>query len=163
MAVVAGRFLGQLLGSAHLVEALCGAKAGKSVTVGHKLVRRFLVKGTALALPIGPMGSAHLRALIPLKPKPTEGLQNRGFAFRRGARLVRVFNAQEELPPLAASKGHVEQGNVGSANVGIPRGARRNAGTDGHGHSWLGEISAAHHSAAPRPRFNLPTPESPAA
>ena len=157
VAVVARRFLGELLGSADLIKALGGAEAGKGMAVGHQLLRCGLVQIAPLALPVGPVGAADLRALIPVQPQPAEGLENCRLAFCRGTGLIRIFDAQHELTALASRKGHVEKGNVGGADVRIPRGARRNAGTDGHGHSQ------ARHVQKPRmiARLRRPFPRNP--
>jgi hypothetical protein len=53
-----------------------------------------------LALPIGAIGASDVRALIPLEAHPMKTLQNRGFRFFGGTRLVRVLDAKYELTTL---------------------------------------------------------------
>src|SRR5690606_4460578 len=136
MTVVARGFLaGHLLG-ADRIQALGGAEAREGVALGDQLVRVFLVDRAPLALPIRTVRTADIRALVPLDTQPAQRVIDLLLGFAGRTHLIGVLDTQNELTAMLTGKAEVEQGDVGSADVRIAGGRRRNAGTNGgHGDS----------------------------
>jgi hypothetical protein len=62
--------------------------------------------------------------LIPVQAEPCHGIKNRPRGLLCGAKLVSVFDAQNESPPLVSGKKPVKKGRPGPANVQITCGRR---------------------------------------
>jgi len=134
--VIARGFLACLLLGTHLIETFSGAEAGEGMTFGNQLIRILLVDVAPLALPIRTVRPAHIRPLVPFDTQPAQGIEYLLLGLARRAQLVGIFDTQDELAAVLASKAQVEQGNVGSANMRIAGGRWRDTGTDGgHGDS----------------------------
>ncbi|MCY1279971.1 hypothetical protein D9M71_54020 [compost metagenome] len=136
VAVVARGFLALGLLGAQLVEAFGGAETGEGVALVHQFLGILLVDLATLALAIGTMRAADIRAFVPLDAEPAQGIEDLLLGLAGGAQLVGVFDAQDELTAVLARETQVEQGNVGSAHVRVAGGRRRDSGTDG-GHGLL--------------------------
>ena len=122
----------------------------------NQLVGVFLVEPAALGLAVRAVRTTHIRTFIPLNAKPAQGIEDLLFGLAAGAQLVGVFNAQDELAAMLAGKHHVEQGDIGRANVGITGGRRRDAGTNNLGHVGVpesGERNEVGHSSKNRVHF----------
>jgi hypothetical protein len=130
-----------LLG-AHLVEFFSGAETWERMTHVHQLLGVLLVDVAALALAIRTVRAADVRAFGPGNAQPAQGIENLLFRLAGGAQLVGVFDPQDELTAVLLGKAVVEQGDVGSADVGIPSRRWRDARADGgHGRSRMGDIT----------------------
>src|SRR4030042_1954200 len=64
-----------------------------------------LINGQPFGLAVG--------AFVPMETQPAQGVQDLLDEFFLGALLVRVFDPQDESPPVAPGDEHVEQGGVG--------------------------------------------------
>jgi hypothetical protein len=82
-AVIFRRLAGGALGGAHLVEALGRAEAAEAVTVFNDLVDIGTVDVLALALAVGAVGSADVRAFRPGQAAPFQRVENLLFKLRR--------------------------------------------------------------------------------
>src|SRR5258708_22069228 len=90
----------------------------------------FTINGPTLALPIGTVRSADLRAFVPCEAEPVQTAENRGFGLRSASRRIRIFNAQNELATMLPGKAVVEQRNIRRAYVGITRRRRCYSSSD---------------------------------
>src|SRR5690606_22325897 len=85
-------------------------------------------------LAIGAVGAALVRALVPVQMQPFQRSQDVILGLAGTAHLVGVLDAQDELATVLAGKAQIEEGNVGSADVGVAGRRWRDARTDGgHG------------------------------
>ena len=148
MAIVAGSLprrplsrpqFGQPLGRAEAVEGMAGLQ---------QPIDMLAIERLALALPIGRMGAADIRPLVPLDAKPSQGIQNRPLRSRRAARRIRILDADDELPAPAFGQGPVEQSGIGRAQMGRAGGRGSDAGANGHGR----RIIAIATQGSPMPR-----------
>ncbi len=121
-----------LLLGAQLVQSLGGAEAAVGRAGCDQVGDLASVNVSALGLAIGAVGAAHVGPFVPGKPYPAQGAQDGRLGLRRGARAIRVFDAQDELPAMALGEHVVEQGDVGGPHVGIAGWRRRNAHAYGH-------------------------------
>ena len=64
------------------------------------------------------MLTPYIRTFIPFQPQPAQRIQDGLLRLRCAARLVGIFNTQQELAAVGAGKTQVKQGNIGSAYVG---------------------------------------------
>src|SRR5690606_28745728 len=113
-------------------QTLGSAEAAEGVALADQQLAVFTVDLAALALAVGAVGTANIRALVPIQPQPAQGVEDLLFRFGAGAHLVGVLDTQEELAAGLASDALVGQGDVGSAYVGVPGRRRRNPGAHGH-------------------------------
>src|SRR5690606_32074712 len=128
----------------------------------QQLLRILAVHGLAVALAVGAVGAAHVRAFVPLKAQPAQRFENLVLGILRGAGLVRVLDADDELPAMAARKGLVHQRHVGGADVRLAGGGWCDADADGHVTCWLPwrRVSSRFSRRWFCPRFSSP-PSSP--
>ena len=66
------------------------------------------------------MRPADVWALLPFDARPAQRLHQAPLVLVGGPRPVGVLYAQHQLASAAAGEGHVEQGDVGGADVGGP-------------------------------------------
>ncbi len=136
VAVIARGFLALGLLGTQLVQALGGAEAGEGMVLVHQLLGVLLVDLAALALAVGTMRAAHIRALVPLDAQPAQGVEYLLLGLAGGAQLVRILDAQDELATVLTGEAEIEEGDVGGTDVRVTGGRRRDAGADsGHGGS----------------------------
>lgn len=110
-AVVLEGFLSRLRRLAPLVELRRGAEASVG---GPRIEERLRV--TLMPLEIRPLMDD---LLIPVQPEPLEPLENRARAFLGAARLVGVFDAEEEDAAEMTSVEPVEEGGARASDVEI--------------------------------------------
>ena len=95
---------------------------GREGIVGAALVDELLcvprVDLDPFALPVGTAPPADVGALLPLDAGPAQRLHQAPLVLAGGPRPVGVLYAQHQLAAAAAGEGHVEQGDVGGADVG---------------------------------------------
>ena len=77
-----------------------------------------------LRLPIGTVGAANVRALVPLETEPAQILENAVFGLARRPLAVGIFDAQDERAVLAVGEQPVEERRAGIADVQVPGRAR---------------------------------------
>ncbi len=138
-AIVARGFATGLLLGAHLIEFFGGAEARERMAHVYQLLGVLLVDIAALALAIRAMRAADVRAFGPGDAQPAQGIEDLLFRLAGGTQLIGVFDPQDELTAVLLGKAVVEQGDVGSTDVGIPSRRWRDARADGgHGGSRMG-------------------------
>src|SRR5690606_13484662 len=103
------------------------------------------VDAEALALPVRAVRAADVGPLVPRDAEPAERVEDGPLALLGGARLVRVLDAQQELPAALLREGVVEQRDVARADVRVT-GRRRRDADDGRG----AHVSTPWQRAAPR-------------
>src|SRR5690554_7947636 len=116
--VARGLLVGHLLG-AQLIQTFGSAEAAEGVARADQQLAVYQVDLAALALAVGAMGTAKIRALVPMQPQPAQGVEDQLFRFGAGAHLVGVLDTQDELTAVLASEALIEQSNVGGAYVGV--------------------------------------------
>src|SRR5690606_258293 len=130
VAVVAGgEFLGHLART-HFLQAIGAAEAVEGVTFVQQLADFAGVQLAALALPVGPVGTADVRPFAPGQAQPVEGVEDVALGLGGAAGLVSVLDAQDELAPVLMREAAIEQRDVGGADVGISGGGWGDAGSD---------------------------------
>src|SRR6266508_5380795 len=87
-----------------------------------KLLQVTFVKFCALALQIWPKIAAHMRAFIPVQAEPLQPFVNCGRRFFDMARLVGVFDSQNELSAVMPRKEPVKKRRSRAAEVEIAGG-----------------------------------------
>ena len=129
MLVVFEGFPPGLGGLTALLQFLLGAKAPIGMARGDELLRIGQVQGLALALDIGTVIPADIRAFIPIHAHVLQGAvdQLRG-PFHKAA-LVRVLDAQQKLTPVLAGEQVSIQAAAQVADMHIPRGRGGETGT----------------------------------
>src|SRR5688572_15858212 len=101
------------------------AEAAIRVALGEELLRPLRVDREPLALPVGSMRPARVRALVPVEAEPPERLVDRALRLLGGALAVGVLDPEHEHAPVAPGIQVVEEGGAGSANMEISGRARR--------------------------------------
>ena len=119
------------LRAAHGVEPLAGAETAERVALRHEALGVLPVQRHPLALPVGSVVATDIRTLVPIDPGPAQRGDDGRLGLGAGPRLVRVLDAQDETPAMAAREGEIEERDVRGAHVRIARGRRRDAGADG--------------------------------
>ncbi len=76
-----------------------------------------------LRLEVRRVRSADLRALVPVETEPTEPVEDRLQGFRDIALLIRVVDAEQELPAVLAREQPIEQSGANAAYMQVARGA----------------------------------------
>ncbi len=92
--------LGQLLPFALLtnaLQALRGAETGVGMAVFDQLAGIFLIDGLAVALAVGTVRAAHVRAFIPVEAQPTQALLEFFLGAGHVTFLIGVLNAEDKL------------------------------------------------------------------
>mmetsp|Transcript_20287 Transcript_20287/g.35663 ORF Transcript_20287/g.35663 Transcript_20287/m.35663 type:complete len:221 (+) Transcript_20287:2430-3092(+) len=107
------------------LQLLLRAEAGVGRARVHQLPGVPLVDLPALALPVGPHLPGLVGPLVPVQLEPAQVRQHALLARARGARLVRVLDAQHELAPLVARCQVVEERGARAAHVQRARGRGR--------------------------------------
>src|SRR5690606_14922544 len=107
---------------AQLVEFFRSAVATEGMAACQQLLGVLAIGITALTLPVRGKRAADIRAFIPAQAKPAQRIEYRLLGFRRGALLVGVLDAQDELATVLARKAEVEQGDIGGAYVRVTGG-----------------------------------------
>mmetsp|Transcript_7884 Transcript_7884/g.19695 ORF Transcript_7884/g.19695 Transcript_7884/m.19695 type:complete len:603 (-) Transcript_7884:9-1817(-) len=150
LAAVDGRQLLLLRLLLHGVQLLVGAEAGVRVAGRHQLVGQLLVDVRALGLAVGAVRAAHVGALVPVQAQPLEVAHHGLLGRARGARSVRVLDAQHELAAVAFGVQVVEQRGARAAHVQVAGGGGRKAHAhlSARGLRGLGGGSGLSHSSA---------------
>ena len=117
-AVVAGLEAQRLLLFAHFVEFFGGRVAVVGAAVGEHLVDHFLVAGETIHLIDG--------AFVVVEVEPLHALKNHVHGFLRGANLVRVLDAKEELAAKVTGDGPAVDGRAGGPEMHHAGGTRSN-------------------------------------
>ncbi len=139
-AVIAWGFATRLLLGAHLVQLFGGAEARESMAHVDQLLGVLLVDLAALALAIRAVRATDVRAFRPGNAQPAQCIKNLLLRLTGRTQLIGVFDPQDEFTAVLLGKAVVEQGDVSSADVGIPSRRWRNARADGgHGRSRMGD------------------------
>src|SRR5205085_992118 len=86
----------------------------------------------ALRLIIGAIGAAHIRPFIPMQTEPAEAIEDWLQSFGDVALLVRIVDAQDELPTMPPGKEPVKERCAHAADMEIARWTGGEARTD-HG------------------------------
>ena len=133
LAVIAHGFACCALAGAHLLQPLRGAEAAKGMAALQEPLGMLPVDVLALALAVGGMGAALVRALVPVQAQPLEGVDDGGFGLLAAARLIRVLNAQQELAASLACMAEAEKRHIGGAQMRVASGRWGDSGPDGHG------------------------------
>ena len=121
-AVVAeGQLLLALL-RAQRLQPLGRAEAEVGGAARHQLVRVLPIDLGALALAVGTVGPADVRALVPGEAEPAQGLEDHPLAGGMAALAVGVLDAQEELAAQLAGEGVVERATYAVPTWGSPVG-----------------------------------------
>src|SRR5690606_25105081 len=102
-----------------------GAEAVKGMAYIHQLLSILLVDVLPLTLTVRTMGTTHVRAFIPFQPQPAQRFQDIFFRLTSTPYLIGIFNPQNKLAAMLAREAQIEQSNIGSTNVRIPGGRRR--------------------------------------
>ena len=84
---------------------------------GEQLIGDFL-------MPLESRALKH-RLLVPVEAEPGEAVEDDAGVLVRGAFLVGVFDAEQELAARVAGEEPVEEGGAGAADVEVARGRRR--------------------------------------
>ena len=117
-AVVAGLETEGLLLFAHFVEFFGRRVAVVGAAVGEHLVDHFLVAGETIHLIDG--------AFVVVEVEPLHALKNHVHGFLRGANLVRVLDAKEELAAKVTGDGPAVDGRAGGPEMHHAGGTRSN-------------------------------------
>lgn len=135
-AIVTRGFAASLLLGTHLLQLFGSAEAVESVAGVYQFLGVFGVDFATLALPVRAVRAADIRAFVPFDAKPAQGVEDLLLRLTRGAQLIGVFDAQDELTAVLLGKAVVEQGDVGSADMGVAgRRWRNTRAYGGHGES----------------------------
>ncbi|MNZ74188.1 hypothetical protein D3C78_926310 [compost metagenome] len=135
-AVIARGFATGLLLGAHLLQLFGGAEAVEGMAGVNQFLGVPGVDLATLALPVRAVRAADVRAFVPFDAEPAQGIEDLLFRLARGAQLVGVFDAQDELTAVLLGKAVVEQGDVGGADMGVAgRRWRDTRAYGGHGES----------------------------
>ena len=141
-AVVAWRLAGGALRLAHGVQALRGAVADVGVATVHKLAGVAFVQARLFAprLEVGAERATlalatGLRPFVPINAQPRQRLQDRLDGPLHLARLVGIFNPDDERSAHVPGKKPVEQCGADVAYMRDARGAGRVANADCGGHA----------------------------
>ena len=132
VAIVARRLLAPLLLSADFCQPLRRAEALIRVTLLDELAGVSLVVLQPLGLDVRPVVAAGLRPFVPLQPQPAQAAEDRLQRPRIVARLVGVFDAQNEHAIRVARVEPVEQRRAEASDVRDAGGAGGEADADGH-------------------------------
>jgi hypothetical protein len=122
--------LGLLL-QPHLREPILGAEAAVGLALVEQDVDVLLIDGLALGLAVRPERATYIGALVPRQPGPAQRIEDHLFGVGAGARLIGVLDPEHELAALLLREHEVEQRDVGSSDVGVPRRRWCNAHTYG--------------------------------
>ena len=126
-AVVARRHLGRDLRLAHGLQLFGGLEGLVGGAVVEQALDVLAVDFGALGLAVGAIGTADVRALVPLQADPLERVEDHLLAGGDEAGAVGVLNAQHELAAALRGEEVVQQADVGGANVRVAGGRRGNA------------------------------------
>ena len=119
MAVVARRLLARLLGLAHLLQALGRAVAQVRFVRLDQCACVLLVYLQPLRLGVGRVRPADIGTFVPVEAQPAERLHLLLDAALHISCLVRVLDAEEELPSVVAGEQPVEQRRAQIAEMGL--------------------------------------------
>src|SRR3989449_4864252 len=76
--------------------------------------------------------------LVPVEAEPAQAVEDDAGVLVRGAFLVGVFDAEQELAARVAGEQPVEEGGAGAADVEVARGRRGEADAGG---DWRCQVS----------------------
>src|SRR4029077_13298014 len=106
------------------LQLFLGAVAAISDAAIEKLARDPVVK-------LGPLRLAE-RTFVPIQTEPAKILEHHLFRLARGARHVRVFDAQNEFALVMPREEPVENRGARAADVQMPGGRGCETDADGH-------------------------------
>ena len=94
-----------------------GAEAAVSLALFEQLLRVPLIDIEALALTVGCIRTANLRALRPLQAEPAQVFDQLGFIANLAPLHISVFNPKHECSAIVAGKEPVVERGAGIAHV----------------------------------------------
>ena len=115
---------------AHRFQAFRRAPAAIRRAAVEQLLHVLAVDGQTLRLPVGAVGAANVRPLVPRQADPAQGAQDVFLVAPFGARLIGVLDANDAAPVVHAGKHDVEQPDIGGAHV--RRAGRAGRDADAH-------------------------------
>jgi hypothetical protein len=107
-----------------------GAITVVGISLGDQPLGQVVVDIEPFRLKIRAEWSADFRALVPIDIQPTEAIQHGLDGPWDEARLVGVFNPDDEFAAVVAGKKPVEKGRPDVADMGQSSGARRKPNAD---------------------------------
>src|SRR5579875_2428422 len=86
----------------HRLQPLRRAETSVGMAGSDQLLGIFKIDGAPLCLVIGAIRAAHVRAFVPIQPKPAEPFEDGVNGALHCTRGIGVFDADNELAPIVA-------------------------------------------------------------